>query len=79
VPLALYDLAYNLGIARRLLPALPLAARPRPTRASATPWNATSSASLEAAMRSAPEAISAAARRFAARPGPRASGGLDAS
>ena len=25
VPLALYDLAYNLGIARRLIPALPLA------------------------------------------------------
>ena len=71
VPLALYDLAYNLGVARRLIPALPLAREARPTRASAMPGTPTSSRILDAAVQIASDGDLAAARRFLAEEEPR--------
>jgi len=66
VPLALYDLAYNLGIARRLLPALPLARETATYARVSDAWNADQLRILEAAIRLAADGDLAAARRFAA-------------
>jgi hypothetical protein len=64
VPLALYDLAYNLGIARRLIPALPLAREAETYARVSDAWNADQLRILDAAVRIASDADLAAARRF---------------
>ena len=71
VPLALYDLAYNLGIARRLLPALPLAREAETYARVSDAWNADQLRILEAAVRIASDGDMAAARRFVADEEPR--------
>jgi hypothetical protein len=71
VPLALYDLAYNLGVARRLLPALPLAREAETYARVSDAWNADQLRILEAAVRIATDADMAAARRFIADEEPR--------
>ncbi|HXU06543.1 MAG TPA: radical SAM protein, partial [Polyangia bacterium] len=71
VPLALYDLAYNLGIARRLLPALPLAREAETYTRVSDAWNADQLRILEAALAIAADGDLAAARRFAAAEEPR--------
>jgi Radical SAM superfamily len=64
VPLALYDLAYNLGIARRLIPALPLAREAATYARVSDAWNADQLRILDAAVRIASDGDLAAARRF---------------
>src|SRR6185295_15787612 len=71
VPLALYDLAYNLGVARRLLPALPLAREAETYGRVSDAWNAARLRTLGAAVRTAPEGEAEAARRFVADEEPR--------
>jgi hypothetical protein len=71
VPLALYDLAYNLGVARRLLPALPLAREAQTYARVSDAWNADQLRILEAAVRIASDGDLAAARRFLAEEEPR--------
>jgi hypothetical protein len=71
VPLALYDLAYNLGVARRLLPGLPLAREVDTYARVSDAWNADQLRILEAAVRIASEGDLAAARRFVADEEPR--------
>ncbi len=66
VPLALYDLAYNLGIARRLLPELPLGREVATYARVSNAWNADQLRILEAAIRIATDGDLATARRFAA-------------
>jgi hypothetical protein len=65
VPLALYDLAYNLGVARRLVPGLALAGQAETYARVSDAWNADQIRILEAAVRIATEGDLAAARRFA--------------
>jgi hypothetical protein len=64
VPLALYDLAYNLGIARRLLPELRLAREAEIYARVSDAWNADQLRILDAAVRIASDGDLAAARRF---------------
>ncbi len=71
VPLALYDLAYNLGVARRLLPALLLAGEAATYARVSDAWNADQLRILEAAVRIATEGDLEAARRFVADEDPR--------
>ena len=71
VPLALYDLAYNLGVARRLLPALPLAGEAATYARVSDAWNADQLRILEAAVRIATEGDLEAARRFVTDEDPR--------
>ena len=71
VPLALYDLAYNLGVARRLLPALPLAHEAATYGRVSDAWNADQLRILEAAVRIATEGDLEAARRFVTDEDPR--------
>ena len=71
VPLALYDLAYNLGVARRLIPALPLAREAQTYARVSDAWNADQLRILEAAVRIASDGDLAAARRFLAEEEPR--------
>jgi Radical SAM superfamily len=66
VPLALYDLAYNLGVARRLIPALPLAREIQTYARVSDAWNADQLRVLEAGVRIASAGDLAAARRFVA-------------
>ncbi|HEY7371892.1 MAG TPA: radical SAM protein [Polyangia bacterium] len=66
VPLALYDLAYNLGIARRLAPGLPLAREVETYARVSDAWNADQLRILEAAVGLAAAGDRAAARRFVA-------------
>jgi hypothetical protein len=66
VPLALYDLAYNLGIARRLCPGLPLAREAETYARVSDAWNGDQLRILEAAVRLAAAGDRAAARRFVA-------------
>jgi hypothetical protein len=71
VPLALYDLAYNLGIARRLLPELALAREVETYARVSDAWNADQLRILEAAVRIATDGDQLAARRFVAGEEPR--------
>jgi hypothetical protein len=71
VPLALYDLAYNLGVARRLLPELPLSRETETYTRVSDAWNADQLRILEAALHLASTADLAAARAFAADEEPR--------
>ena len=71
VPLALYDLAYNLGIARRLIPALPLARETATYARVSDAWNADQLRILDAAVRIASDGDLAAARRFVSGEEPR--------
>jgi Radical SAM superfamily len=71
VPLALYDLAYNLGIAHRLVPGLALAREVQTYARVSDAWNADQIRILEAAVRIASEGDLAAARRFTADEEPR--------
>ena len=66
VPLALYDLAYNLGVARRLCPGLPLAREVDTYARVSDAWNRDQLRILEAAVRLAAAGDRAAARRFVA-------------
>ncbi len=71
VPLALYDLAYNLGIARRLVPGATLARETESYARVSDAWNGDQLRILEAALGIAAGGDLAAARRYAADEEPR--------
>ena len=71
VPLALYDLAYNLGVARRLVPGAALAHEAETYARVSDAWNADQLRILEAAVRIATDGDLEAARRFAREEEPR--------